>query len=110
MKNLFSLILFVPLLTQASSLTPTNGIYRCLEGNNDSICDQKLKIRTSQNEISSIEIEYVGDCGSQGPYVYSCDNAKCSDGVIEVSFMNQELYQWKNISYDIHCKMQKLKP
>ena len=109
MKNLFALILFYPLFSQASSLAPTNGVYRCREGNNDSICDQKLKIRTSQNKISSIEIEYVGDCGSQGPYIYACETGKCTDGVIEVTFINQEFYQWKNISYDIHCKMQKLK-
>jgi hypothetical protein len=88
---------------------PQSGLYKCVEGNNDSICDQKIKIRSSGDVISSVVVEYVGDCGSQGPYIYSCDNDSCSDGVIEINFQKSDSYFWKNISYDISCKMQKIK-
>jgi hypothetical protein len=108
MKIILYLILSLPFLCLAAA-TPQNGLYHCIEGNNDSICDQKLKIRYSQNEVSSISIEYVGDCGSQGPYIYSCHKGICSDGIIEIKFQESETYFWKNISYDINCKMQKSK-
>ena len=104
--NYFILFLFLLSTQSFAANAPLPQTYRCLEGNNDSVCDQKLRMKKIENTVTMITIEYVGDCGSQGPYPYYCtEEGVCSDGVIQVSFINEESYHWKNLGYNIHCRM-----
>jgi hypothetical protein len=45
-----------------------------MKGNEDSICDQMLKPFFSGEQLTAISVEYVGECGSMGPYTYYCEN------------------------------------
>jgi hypothetical protein len=99
------LILIVLVSTQVfASEAPASGIYRCKEGNNDSVCDQRIKV-----SANSMKVMYEGDCGSQGPYTYYCEGEQCSDGAILVSFRDKDHYHWENLSYSIYCEMEKVK-
>ncbi len=88
------------------SLLISNGTYRCVNGNEASICDQKIKVL--QNSISVL---YDGDCAGQGPYLYSCENNYCHDdyGVITFNFSGEESYRWENKQYGFYCEFKKMK-
>lgn len=83
------------------------GNYTCVEGNEESICDQIVQVRIRDNQATLIAIEYSGWCGSQGPYRYICDEKSCSDGHIKVTPLSQTTYYWENLDYNFHCKFEK---
>jgi len=84
---------------------PQNGEYFCFKGNEDSICEQKISIKKNQTRVIAILVEYVGQCGGQGPFTYPCLNNQCSDGQIEIFFINDKAYHWKNLKYQFFCEM-----
>lgn len=99
------LILILLLSSHAfASEAPSSGLFRCKEGNNNSVCDQQIKVTPT-----SMRVMYVGDCGEQGPYTYYCEGEECSDGAILVSFRDKDHYRWENLSYSIYCEMEKVK-
>lgn len=87
---------------------PLKGTYRCIEGNNDSICDQEIQIRVVNGKATLFQIEYVGWCGGQGPYRYGCIENECTDGSIKIKFDSKNSYHWENMTYGFHCKFQKI--
>lgn len=83
------------------------GNYVCKDGNDESICDQVVQVRVVDGQTTLISIEYVGWCGSQGPYRYSCDEEICTNGHIAVKPLTQNTYYWENLDYDFHCTFHK---
>lgn len=102
MKYIIPILLFST--TALASIQPTPGLFRCKEGNNDSVCDQRIRVTPT-----SMRVTYVGDCGEQGPYTYYCQGEECSDGAILVSYRDEDHYRWENLSYNIYCEMEKVK-
>ncbi len=96
MKTIFSLLL--------SLLQP--GLYKCMNGNNSSICEQILQVHDQQ----SISITYAGDCGGQGPYSYLCEDNFCSDdsGTITFEIKDETHYRWENKQYNFFCEFEKV--
>jgi len=107
MKILFALIFSFPLY--ATSFIPEGGLYSCLEGNNDSVCDQQIRVIAENGKMAALSVTYAGYCNGQGPYRYPCIGETCTDGVIKISFISETQYSWNNLPYDIHCKMIKFK-
>lgn len=108
MKRFFAFsFLFLFAVSADAAKPPMKGIYRCLKGNEKSICDQEFIPEYDQNgDLESISIEYIGWCGSMGPYFYFCDASGCSDGYedgIQVDFISEKTYRWENKQYGFVC-------
>ena len=99
------LLALLSLSAFASSL-PTNGMYRCVNGNNDSICDQKVRV-TTHGQITILKVTYEGYCNGQGPYQYACDENICTDGTIRITSKDESHYYWENLGYGFYCDMEK---
>lgn len=106
MRILFALILSLPLY--ATTSLPEGGMYRCLEGNNDSICDQQLRVISENGKLTALSVVYAGYCNGQGPYRYPCIGNTCTDGAIKINFISNNQYTWNNIPHKIHCKLKKI--
>jgi hypothetical protein len=106
MKTL--LLLFILLNTaQASIVKPGRGLYVCKQGNEESICDQILKPSFSGDKLSALSVEYVGWCGSMGPYSYACENEVCEDAGLKFEFRDSTHYRWENKQYGFICEFEK---
>lgn len=81
----------------------TAGTYTCVDGNEASICDQTVQVRVVNDEATLIAVEYVGWCGSQGPYRYSCNENSCSDGHITITPRSENTYYWENHDHGFQC-------
>jgi hypothetical protein len=89
---------------------PEKGLYSCVRGNEESICDQELILRGGR--LTALSVEYVGWCGSMGPYTYGCNSKGCSDGTgkgIVITFQSSRGYHWENQQYGFHCDFKKKK-
>lgn len=99
----------VPLLAASlSTVLITSGTYHC-PGNPD-ICDQEVRVFRSGNRITGLRVEYVGYCGSMGPYDYPCKGRHCSDGNAEFVFLEKDRYHWRNLGYPFECGMVRAAP
>ena len=106
MKTLLLSIFFIN-ITYAASVKPVRGLYECIKGNEESICDQLLKPLFSGDSLSAITVEYVGWCGSMGPYTYACDNNICENEGLKFEFKDSTHYHWENKQYGFVCEMGK---
>ena len=88
-----------------ADVNPVKGIYKRINGNEESICDQILRPTFKDSILTSISIEYSGWCSSQGPYRYNCNGSSCSDGLaIFVEFKSDKEYRWENRQYGFFCE------
>lgn len=101
MKTLLLSLLFITSVHSAIN-KPERGLYICEQGNDESICDQILKPIFSNDKLTAISVEYVGWCGSMGPYMYSCENDVCEDEGLKFEFRDSTHYRWENKQYKIH--------
>ena len=100
--KIFILTLLLGLQAQAF----TSGLYTCVEGNNNSICPQKIKF-TAASGTSLLRVYYSGDCNDQGPYRYYCENeTSCGDMHVGFTKLSESSYYWINKGYDIHCRFE----
>jgi hypothetical protein len=106
MKTLFISLLFIN-IAQATTAKPDRGLYVCVDGNEESICDQILKPIFSGEKLTAISVEYVGWCGSMGPYRYACENDVCEDAGLKFEFRDSTHYRWENKQYGFHCEFTK---
>jgi hypothetical protein len=104
-----TLLLFYILINtaQASMIKPDRGLYVCKKGNEESICDQILKPSFSGGKLSALSVEYVGWCGSMGPYSYACENDVCEDMGLKFEFRDATHYRWENKQYGFICEFEK---
>lgn len=107
-----TLILTISLLLSFNTLAvdlikPTQGLYVCVDGNEESVCDQILKPYFSGDKLTAIKVEYVGYCGSMGPYMYYCQDDVCEDAGLRFDFHDNRNYRWENKQYKIFCEMTK---
>lgn len=91
----------------AASIRPLKGLYVCVEGNEESVCDQQLIPYFSGDKLTAIKVEYVGYCGSMGPYMYYCADDVCEDAGLRFDFRDSRNYRWENKQYKIFCEMTK---
>lgn len=94
-------------LSSFAAIKPQNGLYYCKEGNEESICDQIVKTFYSGDKLTAIKVEYVGWCGSMGPYMYYCDQEVCEDPGLKFEFKDATHYRWQNKQYGFVCEMEK---
>jgi hypothetical protein len=106
MKTLLLSLLFLN-TAYATQLKPKPGLYVCQQGNEESICDQILKPFFAGDKLTGISVEYVGWCGSMGPYTYPCENGVCEDAGLKFEFRDSTHYRWKNKQYGFVCEMGK---
>ena len=106
MKTLLLSIFFIN-ITHAASVKPVLGLYECIKGNEESICDQILKPFFAGDKLTGISVEYVGWCGSMGPYSYPCANGVCEDPGLRFEFRDATHYRWENKQYGFFCEMGK---
>ena len=90
-----------------ASVKPEKGLYVCKKGNTESICDQILKTYYQGESLSAIRVEYVGECGSMGPYTYYCDGENCEDPGLRFEFKDSRHYNWENKQYGFKCEFEK---
>lgn len=84
----------------------TSGLYNCVQGNNDSICPQKIKF-TSVSGTISLRVIYSGDCNDQGPYRYYCaSESSCGDMNVGFTKVSETSYDWINKGYNIYCRFE----
>jgi hypothetical protein len=83
-------------------LSLKSGLYQC--AGNPNICDQEVRVIQASGRISALRVEYVGYCGSMGPYLYPCKGDVCSDGNAEFILSSKNsAYHWKNLGYPYEC-------
>jgi hypothetical protein len=82
-------------------LTLQSGLFSCTKG--PDICDQDVKVYRNGSGIIGLKVEYVGWCGSMGPYTYSCHQNYCTDGNVEFKIGTGNHYHWKNLGYLQEC-------
>lgn len=104
-----TLLIFLFIINQsfASTLKPDRGLYVCKQGNEESICDQILKPFFSGDQLTAISVEYVGWCGSMGPYTYYCQNDVCEDAGLKFEFRDSTHYAWENKQFGFRCEFEK---
>jgi hypothetical protein len=105
----FILLSLLSFSSQAAGFKPQNGLYVCMQGNEESICDQEVRVFTNGDTLTAIRVEYVGWCGSMGPYTYFCQNQICEDAGIKFTFKNPREYRWENKQYGFVCNFAKKK-
>ena len=84
-----------------AALALKSGIYECPGDPN--ICDQEVRVHATGSKIDYLKVEYVGWCGSMGPYPYSCLNNTCGDGNAEFVITGKNTYHWRNMGYPYQC-------
>lgn len=105
--KIFILLFLISFSSLAAGFKPQNGLYLCRQGNEESICDQELKVYVQGETLTAIKVEYVGWCGSMGPYTYYCQNNICEDAGIKFVFKNSREYRWENKQYGFVCDFAK---
>jgi hypothetical protein len=103
----FIILFLISLPIFASALKPQVGLYTCVNGNEESICDQELRPYFSAGRLSAVKVEYVGWCGSMGPYTYYCQDNICQDAGIRFDFKDDRHYRWENKQYGFVCDFAK---
>lgn len=93
--------------TFSFAVAPESGLYVCVNGNEPSICDQILKPYVTGGKLTAIKVEYVGYCGSMGPYTYYCQNDVCEDPGLRFDFKDSRNYHWTNKQYGFRCDFKK---
>jgi hypothetical protein len=84
------------------------GYYECKEGNNDSICPQKIAFKKDSNGRYAIRVVYSGDCGDQGPFTYGCESMQsCGNHQVSFDELSATSYMWRNLGYDFYCRFEK---
>jgi hypothetical protein len=78
-----------------------SGLYQCPA--NPDICDQEVTVYRSGKQVTALKVEYVGYCGSMGPYLYPCSGSVCSDGNAEFRLNSKGGYHWRNLGYPYEC-------
>lgn len=79
-----------------------SGLYHCAE--KPALCDQRVEVHRIAEEIRLLRVEYVGDCGSMGPYDYPCMDGVCSDRNAEFTLSGPRSYHWRNLGYPFRCE------
>lgn len=99
MKYLCLLILFLQ-----PALALESGVYRCLEGNNNSICPQRIKNIVTRDGRPALKVTYIGDCEGMGSNQFFCRKKICNNyGLQAIEILNETSYQWENKAYQIKC-------
>ena len=101
------LLAFLSTPALAAFTHPDDGLYGCVQGNNDSICDQQIRVISKLGKVVEMRVMYEGYCNGQGPYTYECDKKGCTDGAIQITFEKANRYRWENLSYGFSCEMEK---
>lgn len=85
-----------------------SGTYKCIDGNEASICPQILRTIVQDAKVVGLRIYYSGYCNDQGPYMYDCyEDGTCGDGSIEFSQFTDSSYHWENQPQGFFCDFTK---
>jgi hypothetical protein len=90
------------------SLLLQSGIYQCAIDRD--ICDQDVRVYETENKITALKVEYIGHCGSMGPYFYYCTGNVCRDGNAEFTLNGNNTYHWKNLGHPYECQFTPASP
>ena len=100
------------LATALHSVPLINGLYLPKDGNEPSICPQRVRVRNLPGRPTQLAVTYSGDCGDQGPFNYDCFlggpeggplKQVCLQGDIEFEILSARTYRWSNRAYGFHA-------
>jgi hypothetical protein len=78
------------------------GLYKVIEGNNDSICPQEIKPLYDQGKLVQVSTVFVGECYYWGPFHFPCQGHICEiPGLMSYEIFDEENFKWRNLGYDI---------
>jgi hypothetical protein len=104
---LLAMAVAVPIFS-ASAVSPVrleNGIYEPIEGNNPSICPQKVQAVLRDGLVRELRVAYVGDCFYEGPYTYECDEGGvCASDTVRFEIIDTTSYRWTSLEQNIRAK------
>ena len=85
------------------ALTLNSGLYHC--PGDENICDQQVRVYKTGEIVTGLRIEYVGWCGSMGPYFYSCtEEGICQDTNAKIILGENQTYYWENLGHPYKCE------
>lgn len=103
MKYILAITLFSINLSAFES-----GYYDCKEGNNDSICPQKISLKKNSAGNYNLKVIYSGECGDQGPFTYACESQQsCGNHQVSFEKISDTSYMWRNLGYNFQCRFEK---
>ena len=100
------------LVTALHSIPLLTGLYLPTQGNEPSICPQRVRVKNLPGRPTQLSVIYSGDCGDQGPFTYDCFlggpeggplKQVCLQGDIEFEILDARHYQWSNRAYGFHA-------
>lgn len=101
------LSIFLLLCVASKSHALQKGVYIVTQSNNESVCKQyidPLLSPSSEPQVLSLKITYVGYCGSWGPFLYYCnENGFCSNNGIQITILSETEIFWENTTWDIQA-------
>ncbi len=101
-KNILFFLLLQPfILTQSQEVLFQSGNFICIEGNNDSICPQRVKAIYEGDRLVEFRVMYNGDCAGQGPYSFSCYQDECGGTSQHFQLLDSNHYQWQNRQHGV---------
>lgn len=103
MKRFLLLFFLLQFLTPIYSeeIPFQSGHFICIEGNNDSICPQKIKAIYRDERLVEFRVIYNGDCAGQGPYSFSCYEDRCGGSYQNFQLLDSNHYQWQNRQHGV---------
>lgn len=109
MRMIWLLSFLYSIAALSATVMPEPGLYTCSTDPQGNICDQRLRLIKQGTQVRALSIEYVGWCGSQGPYTYPCLGDECADEPIYIKWIDQKRYYWVNRTYGFKCNLKKVK-
>ncbi len=104
----FAFVLLIAHCIKSAGAAPLeSGLYICKKGNEPSICDQQVQSYSTSGVLTALKVEYVGWCGSMGPYSYYCSGSSCTDGAIQFEIQDARHYRWQNRPHGFVCDFEK---
>jgi len=96
-KNKIIICLILLIFSQNVLANLMKGNYENIEGNDESICSQRVIPIFKKNNLIKLKVYYTGWCNNQGPYLFNCiEKNYCTDGLNSINIENKKEYVWKN--------------
>ncbi len=110
MKKYFLFFLFITQTAWSSHFS--SGEFDCIDGNDDSICPQKIYTRYDGEDLVGLNVYYSGYCNHQGPYKYGCTKQNdgtivCTDAYIFFTINSDTSFLWENRTHNFRCHFRK---
>lgn len=87
-----------------------DGLYQPIRSNNDSVCPQLVRAIHQDDELTALEVTYVGDCYEQGPFEYYCHKPEgklvCEAQNERFTILDPKRYLWESPAHSIWAELE----